>query len=72
DDPAAYHAESILYLPAESRFDYLLHRPEAEDIGAKVNAALREDLELHALLVRYRRNHKLCRYGKKQSTLIIL
>ena len=42
DDPAAYHAESILYLPAEARFDYLLNRPEAENIGAKVNTAIRE------------------------------
>jgi type I restriction enzyme M protein len=25
DDPAAYHAEGILYLPAEARFDYLLN-----------------------------------------------
>ena len=33
DDPTAYHAEGILYLPAEARFDYLLNRPEAEDIG---------------------------------------
>jgi type I restriction enzyme M protein len=41
DEPAAYHAEGILYLPAEGRFDYLLKRPEAEDIGAKVNAAMR-------------------------------
>src|SRR5437870_7565104 len=39
DEPAAYHAEGILYLPAEARFDYLLNRPEAENIGAKVNAA---------------------------------
>lgn len=46
DEPAAYHAEGILYLPAESRFDYLLHRPEAENIGAKVNAAMR-DIEKH-------------------------
>jgi hypothetical protein len=42
DDPAAYHAEGILYLPAEARFDYLLNRPEAEGIGGKVNAAMRE------------------------------
>lgn len=46
DDPAAYHAEGILYLPAEARFDYLLNRPEAENIGAKVNAAMR-DIEKH-------------------------
>ena len=41
DEPAAYHAEGILYLPAEARFDYLLNRPEAENIDAKVNAAMR-------------------------------
>jgi type I restriction enzyme M protein len=33
-DPAAYHAEGILYLPAQARFDYLLNRPEAENISA--------------------------------------
>src|SRR5213592_4658288 len=32
DDPTAYHAEGILYLPSEARFDYLLNRPEAENI----------------------------------------
>ncbi len=46
DEPAAYHAEGILYLPAEPRFDYLLNRPEAENIGAKVNDAMR-DIEKH-------------------------
>jgi type I restriction enzyme M protein len=42
DEPAAYHAEGILYLNPESRFDYLLTLPEVADIGAKVNAAMRE------------------------------
>jgi type I restriction enzyme M protein len=42
DDPAAYHAEGTLYLPVESQFDYLLNRPEADNIGAKVNAAMRD------------------------------
>ena len=46
DEPAAYHAEGILYLPTEARFEYLLNRPEAENIGAKVNAAMR-DIEKH-------------------------
>src|SRR5882672_5192941 len=41
DEPAAYHAEGILYLPADARFDYLLNRPEAEDIGGKINDAMR-------------------------------
>lgn len=41
DEPAAYHAEGILYLAAEARFDYLLTLPEVADIGAKVNGAMR-------------------------------
>lgn len=41
DEPAAYHAESILYLASEARFDYLLTLPEVADIGAKVNGAMR-------------------------------
>ena len=46
DEPAAYHAEGILYLPVEARFAYLLNRPEADNIGAKINAAMR-DIEKH-------------------------
>ena len=46
DEPAAYHAEGILYLAAEARFDYLLTLPEVADIGARVNAAMRE-IEKH-------------------------
>ncbi len=42
DDPGAYHADGVLYLEPEARFDYLLTLPEGEDIGAKVNAAMRE------------------------------
>jgi len=42
DDPSAYHADGILFLPANSRFEYLLSLPEAADIGAKVNDAMRE------------------------------
>ena len=42
DKPDAYHADGILYLPAESRFDYLLELPESRDIGARVNAAMRD------------------------------
>ena len=33
DDPAAYHAEGMLCLPAEARFGHLLNRPEAENSG---------------------------------------
>jgi type I restriction enzyme M protein len=46
DDPTAYHADGILYLPPNCRFDYLLSLPEASDIGAKVNDAMR-DIEKH-------------------------
>jgi type I restriction enzyme M protein len=46
DEPAAYHADNVLYLSPESRFDYLLTQPEGSNIGAKVNAAMRE-IERH-------------------------
>jgi len=46
DDPTAYQAMSVLYLSPEARFDYLLTLPESADIGAKVNAAMR-DIEQH-------------------------
>jgi type I restriction enzyme M protein len=42
DEPTAYHAEGILYLNQQARFDYLLNLPEAENIGAKVNDAMRD------------------------------
>jgi len=42
EDPAAYHAEGILYLAADARFDFLLSLPEAANIGAKVNDAMRQ------------------------------
>src|SRR5580704_17442324 len=50
DEPAAYHAEGILYLPAEARFDYLLNLPEAQNIGAKINAAMRDIEKQNTLL----------------------
>ena len=46
DESAAYHAEGVLYVPAEARFDYLPNRPEAGNIGAQVNASVR-DIEKH-------------------------
>lgn len=42
DEPAAYHADNVLYLAPEARFEHLLTLPEAADIGGKVNAAMRE------------------------------
>jgi type I restriction enzyme M protein len=41
DDPDAYHAEGVLYLGPEARYDTLLALPEAADIGAKLNDAMR-------------------------------
>ena len=41
DEPAAYHAEGILYLVPEARFEYLLTRQESSDIGAAINNAMR-------------------------------
>lgn len=46
DDPTAYQAQGVLYLSPEARFDYLLNLPESANIGAKVNAAMR-DIEQH-------------------------
>jgi type I restriction enzyme M protein len=46
DDPGAYHAEAVLYLAPNARFDYLLNLPEGADVGAKVNDAMR-DIEKH-------------------------
>jgi len=42
DDPAADHAEGILYPAPNARFDFLLNLPEAADIGVKVSDAMRE------------------------------
>ena len=50
DDPAAYHADGVLYLAPEARFDHLLTLPEAGDIGAQVNAAMREIEKYNAQL----------------------
>ncbi len=46
DEPGAYHAEGVLYLAPNARFDFLLTLPEGADIGAKVNDAMR-DIEKH-------------------------
>jgi type I restriction enzyme M protein len=46
DAPDAYAADGVLYLAPNARFDALLTLPEGEDIGAKVNEAMR-DIEKH-------------------------
>src|SRR6185295_4302018 len=40
DDPAAYHAEGVLYLTPNARFDHLLALPEGADVGKVVNKAI--------------------------------
>jgi type I restriction enzyme M protein len=46
DDPAAYHADGVLYLTPGARFDHLLALPEAADVGKAINEAMR-DIEKH-------------------------
>jgi type I restriction enzyme M protein len=46
DDPTAYHADRVLYLSVEARFDYLLELPESANIGEAVNTAMRQ-IEKH-------------------------
>jgi type I restriction enzyme M protein len=46
DDPTAYHADGVLYLPPDARFGHLLTLPEAANVGAKVNEAMRQ-IEKH-------------------------
>ncbi len=42
DDPAAYHAEGVLYLAPNARFDALLALPEGKDMGKALNEAIRD------------------------------
>ena len=37
DEPAAYHAEGVLYLTPNARFDKLLHLPEGSNAGKAIN-----------------------------------
>jgi len=46
DDPKAYQAEGVLFLTPNSRFDYLLQRPEGSNVGKAVNEAM-ADIEKH-------------------------
>ena len=46
DDPAAYHAEGVLYLTPNARFEHLLSLPEGKNAGKAVNEAMR-DIEKH-------------------------
>jgi type I restriction enzyme M protein len=46
DDPAAYHAEGVVYLTPNARYDHLLNLPEGSNVGQAVNAAMGE-IEKH-------------------------
>ena len=39
--PSSYKARRIIYLPVESRYDYLLHLSEDADLGDAINQAMR-------------------------------
>src|SRR6187402_820711 len=39
-NPSDYKAKSVLYVPAESRLDYLAVLPEAEHLGAAIDGAM--------------------------------
>jgi type I restriction enzyme M protein len=40
DDPGAYHAEGVIYLTLNARYDHLLNLPEGENVGQKINEAM--------------------------------
>ena len=46
DDPGAYHAEGVLYLTPNARFEHLLALPEGGKVGQALNDAMR-DIERH-------------------------
>ncbi len=46
DEPAPYHAEGVLYLTPNARFEKLLHLPEGSNAGKAINEAMR-DIEKH-------------------------
>ena len=46
DDATAYHAEGVLFLSPEARFEHLLSLPEGADVGKAINDAMR-DIEKH-------------------------
>jgi type I restriction enzyme M protein len=42
DEPSAYHAEGVIYLSPNARFDYLLALPEGEAVGKALSDAMRD------------------------------
>lgn len=46
DEPSAYHAEGVVYLTPNARFDRLLNLAEGENVGKEINDAM-ADIEKH-------------------------
>lgn len=46
DESAAYHAESVIFLPEAARFEHLLNLPEGANVGQAINDAMAE-IEKH-------------------------
>ena len=46
DEPAAYHAEGVIFLPETARFAHLLNLPEGANVGQAINDAMAE-IEKH-------------------------
>ena len=46
DEPAAYHAEGVIFLPPAARFAHLLNLPEGANVGQAINDAMAE-IEKH-------------------------
>ncbi len=46
DEPAAYHAECVIFLPETARFAHLLNLPEGANVGQAINDAM-ADIEKH-------------------------
>lgn len=46
DEPGAYHAEGVIYLTPNARYDHLLNLPEGGNIGQAINEAM-ADIEKH-------------------------
>ena len=46
DEPSAYHAEGVIYLTPNARYDHLLNLPEGGNIGKEINDAI-GDIEKH-------------------------
>ena len=42
DEPAAYHAEGVIFLPQAARFAHLLNLPEGANVGQAINDAMAE------------------------------